>query len=686
MAIAPFTLHCANARCQSANSSHDAICQRCGTPIPRRYLWAVGPSEAFPKEVGHLIESRYYVISDRLVLDTSPGLLPEIPPPEEDLPATFQPYLRLFPHRYAVPQVYGLLKGLSQPFYLLEGAPIYPQNGLAIQPDGSFRRAEGELMPTLGEAWPLATPQRQLGWLWQLIRLWEPLAQEGVAQTLLNPDLIRVEGSAIRLLALEASDRPENPPSLDWLGQVWLPWAVTAHTSIAPFLNGLIERLTSGALSQVEQVLPLLDQALAIACEGQTMELQVATCTDPGPQRKQNEDACLPQGGTFRMTRPGIQSITLVCDGLGGHDGGEVASQLSADSIHRYLQTPANLENTTPGIAMQRAVVKANDQLLKRNNDEQRFMRQRMGTTVVMSWVVKHLMYLGHVGDSRIYRVTPAGYTQLTTDDDVASQSVSYGQNVYRHAVRPSAAGALTQALGITDTKHLRPTIQRFFFDDEMLVLLCSDGLSDRNRVAEIWDRILQPVFTNNINVAVSAMQLLEAANQLNGHDNSTISLVHVKVKEQPVPETQPLLELLPPLPAEESPAEKEPVPSAVAAVPSGRPNPEPSAASSTEQSSASASKETSRRKRFIPFLWGMVVLGTLVPVAGFRAQFIQRSPSPTEAAEIESKRSTRSLSSASRRQRDAEGIQNLVPEPGEFGLELVMPEQAPAQSVDAKE
>jgi len=636
MALAPFTLHCANARCQSANSSHDAICHRCGTPIPRRYLWAVGPSELFPKQLGALIQERYYVIGDRIVLDTRPGLLPEVPPPEEDLPDAFQPYLRLFSHRYAVPQVYGVLNGLSQPFYLLEGAPLYPQNGLARELEGSFRKAEGELMPKLEAVWTLATPQRQLGWLWQLIRLWEPLAQEGVAQTLLNPDLIRVEGAAIRLLALESSHSPDSLPQLEQLGQTWLPWAVKAHNSIGPFLKGLVERLMGGVLSQPEQVLPMLDQALAIACEGQSMDLQVATCTDSGPQRKQNEDACLPQGGTFRMTRPGIQSITLVCDGLGGHDGGEVASQLSADHIHRYLQTPANLKHVTPGIAMQRAVIEANDQLLQRNNDEQRFLRQRMGTTVVMSWVVKHLLYLGHVGDSRIYRVTPAGYTQLTMDDDVASQSVSYGQNIYRHAVRPSTSGALTQALGITETEHLRPTIQRFFFDDEMLLLLCSDGLSDRNRIAEVWDQILQPVFTNNVNVAVSAMQLLEAANQLNGHDNSTISLVHIKLNEQPLPDKEALLSLLTPWPFEAAEATQANAGKAGAASASA------GLASSTKSGTAALSSPAAGRtqpasRRFVPLAWGLLVLGTLGTLASVSYQQLNReAPQRTEAAEIE--------------------------------------------------
>lgn len=554
MATAPFTLHCADVRCKAPNSSQDEVCKRCGSPLIRRYLWVVGEGllPVNPEQAqGHdgLIQERYRWVNDpsdpqlgRIVLDTRPGEIPEMPPPKR-LPAALIPYLRLFPYRFSLPQVYGLLRASEGKWlFLLENGPIYPQHGQALEPNGSFRSAEGQLMPTLAEAWPRATPQRQLGWLWQLVRLWEPLAQQGVTATLLQADLIRVEGSTVRLLALESS---LEPPSLAQLAPVWQSLAATAHPSIAPFLSSVLDRLTSGAIAQVEHLTLILDRALALACEGQTVEIRVATCTDQGPQRSQNEDACLPKGGTFRITRPGHQALTLVCDGLGGHDGGEVASQWAADYIHRYLQTPTNLEGTTPGIAMQRSICQANERLLQRNNAEKRSSRQRMGTTVVMAWMVKHLTYLGHVGDSRIYRITPSGYSQLTVDDNVASQAVSLGQDIYRQALRPTMAGALTQALGITDTQHLRPTIQRFFFDDEMVLLLCSDGVSDRDRIPEVWGRILLPIFSGKTNVAVLATELLKSSNQLNGHDNSTIALVHCQVKDQPLPNEKALLALL---------------------------------------------------------------------------------------------------------------------------------------------
>ncbi|NJN32364.1 MAG: hypothetical protein HC824_19520 [Synechococcales cyanobacterium RM1_1_8] len=346
-----------------------------------------------------------------------------------------------------------------------------------------------------------------------------------------------------------------------------------------------------------------------------------------------------------------------------------MASQLSADRIHRYLQTPSNLEDTTPGIAMQRAVHQANEQLLQRNNNEQRFLRQRMGTTVVMSWVVEHLTYLGHVGDSRIYRVTPAGYSQLTVDDDVASLSVTQGQTVYRHAVRPSASGALTQALGITEPEHLRPTVQRFFFDDEMLLLLCSDGVSDRDRVAEVWSRILQPVFTEKVNVAVSAKQLLEAANRLNGHDNATVALVHCTVKEQPLPEISPLMALLSayplaksgrqPLPLSAALASADSLANSLADCPANSPGSSPSASHPISQAeafsqNAPATALRSRRPRLrspraLPLAIALLAICTLGTLAGLGYQWLNSRPASTRTpgAEANAQRRVPALASA---------------------------------------
>ncbi len=608
MAIALPTLHCANARCQAPHTGQDSACQHCGTPLLRRYLWVVGSAGLSP---GELLQERYWVVSDRIVLDTQPGMLPAMPEVGEDLPQAFAPYLHLFHHRGSMPQVYGLLDLGDRHTFLLEDAPIYGQPGPASVPEGQAAPEAGTLMPAIDEAWSTASPQRQLGWLWQIARLWGAMLREGVAQTLLEPELIRVDGSLIRMLEL----RPQGnqSPTFNQLGALWSRWAAKANPSVGEFIQALSERLLTGVIDSTEQLVPLLDKALAIAGEALTTELQVATCTDPGPSRSHNEDACLPAGGTFRLTTSGPKSITLVCDGLGGHDGGEVASQMASDTIHRYVQTPDNLEGTSPGLALQQAFYVANDELIERNNVEKRLQRQRMGTTVVATWLMKHLFYLGHVGDSRIYRITPATCQQLTVDDDVGSQSVTQGQNVYRHAVRPSTSGALVQALGITNSTAMRPTVQRYFFDEDTVLLLCSDGLSDHDRVGEVWRNTVLPTLTRNINVAVAAAQLLEVANQRNGHDNATIALVHYRIQERRPIETDTLMTLLKPWPLVAAPQ---------------KPRPAVHSTTSSPRTTGAASKKSPAKPQMVLMAGALLaVIGAVVGYGVWRSQTNPQNP-----------------------------------------------------------
>ncbi|NJR67972.1 MAG: hypothetical protein HC771_04320 [Synechococcales cyanobacterium CRU_2_2] len=566
MAIAsstlPPTIHCANTRCQAphtgaADAGADVVCQHCGTPLLRRYLWVVGNSR-WTDSVGQLIQGRYWVVGDRILLDTQPGMLPVVPEVSATLPEAFEPYLHLFHYGSSVPKVYGLIDLADLNTFLLEDAPIQEILGGGSTSTGGSSPSHADLMPGIEQAWTAASPQRQLSWLWQIARIWGPLLREGVAQTLLEPELLRVDGSLVRIL--ELLPQGKSAPTFHQLGALWHRWSAKADPSVAGFIQGLAERLLMGNIDSTEQLVPLLDKGLAIAGAALSSELQVATCSDAGPQRPHNQDACFPASGTFRLTHSGPKSITLVCDGLGGHDGGEVASRMAADTIHRYVQTPANLEGTSPGLAMQQAFYLANEELIERNNTEKRLQRQRMGTTVVAAWMMNHLFYLGHVGDSRIYRITPQVCQQLTVDDDVGSQAVAQGQNVYRHAVLPSTAGALTQALGITHSTAMRPTVQRYFFDEDTVLLLCSDGLSDHGRVNEVWQSIVLPTLTQNINVAVSAARLLEVANQRNGHDNSTIALVHYRITARQAVDPSDLAEILKSWPLSAAPDSRGPV------------------------------------------------------------------------------------------------------------------------------
>jgi protein phosphatase len=147
-----------------------------------------------------------------------------------------------------------------------------------------------------------------------------------------------------------------------------------------------------------------------------------------------------------------------------------------------------------------------------------------------MTFACGHEVYAAHVGDSRIYWITPQSCHQVTVDDDLASREVKLGYLLYRDAVQYPNAGALVQALGMSSATNLHPTVQRLILDQDCVLLLCSDGLSDYDRVEQYWDSEIVPLFTGEKTVTEVGESLLQLANQKNGHDNSTIALVYCQV------------------------------------------------------------------------------------------------------------------------------------------------------------
>ena len=197
--------------------------------VAKHYLWALGEGIKGCKP-GDLIAGRYLVKRDRLLVDTQPEQLPEMP---EEIPSVVTPYLRLFAYQLHVPQVYGLVSSqrskLSGDIWLLENGPIL--------------KVTESLMPELADSWKGAAAMRQLNWLWQIAQLWQPCIAQGVASTLLTPELQRVEGQLVRFLEFQP-DR--KPPNLSQLGKLWQQWLEDAHPVIANFLRQLCQQMVAG--------------------------------------------------------------------------------------------------------------------------------------------------------------------------------------------------------------------------------------------------------------------------------------------------------------------------------------------------------------------------------------------------------------------------------------------------------
>ncbi|BAY25615.1 protein-serine/threonine phosphatase [Calothrix sp. NIES-2100] len=519
-------LYCPNEHCQSLNPLSHKFCLRCSTPLPKRYLWVEreGLSFAVP---GDILADRYLVIDKSVVFDTQPGLVPQAP--ELDNLSAIRPYLRLIPYRLHVPQVYGVIPPIDgrseQEILLLEKPPLIADStGQKVQ-----------LCPDLITAWGDANSMRQLHWLWQLANLWQPMLSEGVAASLLEPNLIRVEGPLVRLLELRSDE--SATPSLPQLGDFWRQLHKEAKPAIAEFIHKISNSLLTAEINSAEVLIKVLDdQGLAQLGRSQQSTVKIFTKTDTGPSRQQNEDACYPPSGTLVSKPPQASALAIVCDGIGGHEGGKVASNLAIETIQQQVQqlTKVPAEHIDPSLLLndlESAVAVVNDKISQRNDSENRQGRQRMGTTLVMALSIAQEMYMTHVGDSRAYWITRQGCYQVTLDDDVASREVRLGYAIYREAIQQSGSGSLVQALGMSPSTSLHPTSQRFILDEDAVFLLTSDGLSDFDRIEDYWETEILPILKAEADITSVAERLVEIANTKNGHDNVTIALVHCQVK-----------------------------------------------------------------------------------------------------------------------------------------------------------
>jgi protein phosphatase len=521
---------CQNPECQAPNPVSHNFCAHCRTAIPKVYLWTIG-EDANSLKVGQtLANNRYLVVKERILLDTKPGWQPEV----AKVPELIIPYLRLVGHRPHVPQVYGVIEysrsgRRTTNLWLLEKAPIYSE--------GLGATFAGKLMPELNESWKSAGSMRQLNWLWQIANLWDSMQAEGVNRTLIHPELLRVEGGLLRII--EFMPNGEAPPKLAELGKLWKHFQKNARIGIAQVLEKLCNGLMKGEIVTATQVIAVLDEALRTVGQKQFLNCNYLTLSHTGPTREQNEDACYPASGDPLYQNTGYDlSLAVVCDGVGGHQGGEVASNLAINTIRQRVESvldkPENRYPDSISIQIENSTCVANDLISMRNDSENRQERERMGTTMVMSLIYGHEAYIAHIGDSRVYRITRTGCHQMTLDDDLATREVRLNAVLYREALGMSSSGSLFQALGMNSSTALHPNIRRMIVDEECIFLLCSDGVSDRDRVDQYWQTEILPVLEGKVDLTTACQRMINMANTRNGHDNSTVALVHCQVK-QPV-------------------------------------------------------------------------------------------------------------------------------------------------------
>jgi serine/threonine protein phosphatase PrpC len=252
------------------------------------------------------------------------------------------------------------------------------------------------------------------------------------------------------------------------------------------------------------------------------MKLSIEARTDVGLVRELNEDS-------YRVLPE--HNAVVVCDGMGGHAAGEVASARAADSISDLVS--GGLSATTGSIKpvldkpwpdeavmLAAAVRLANRRLY---NDASRSHKLRgMGTTVVAAVFVPGAIATAHVGDSRAYKIANGAIEQLTTDHSWVAELIESGQ------VKPEDAETFADKNVITRALGTRPGVQVDIgvhpVVEGELYLLCSDGLC--GYVSD--EDILKLVLDNPDDLQAAAVALVDAANAAGGLDNSTVALVRV--------------------------------------------------------------------------------------------------------------------------------------------------------------
>ncbi len=236
-----------------------------------------------------------------------------------------------------------------------------------------------------------------------------------------------------------------------------------------------------------------------------------ASLTDVGLVRQLNEDREL----ILNINQDA--KAFIVCDGMGGHDSGDKASEAAVRFISEFLQTKP-IDNAT--ISLVNAIKFANQQIYFESKVSP--TSKGMGTTAVVLLQFQDEILVGHVGDSRAYRFTDNQLTQITKDHSVVQEMVNQGLISQIQAEHHPRKNEITKALGIREIEE--PTVSnniKAVKGDRFI--LCSDGLSGLISHEAFTDAVRKHSDPN-----VCAMKLVQMAKNSGGHDNITVQVIDV--------------------------------------------------------------------------------------------------------------------------------------------------------------
>ena len=258
--------------------------------------------------------------------------------------------------------------------------------------------------------------------------------------------------------------------------------------------------------------------------------LDCATLSHPGMVRSHNEDSVFVDGEA---------GIAILADGMGGYNAGEVASGIAVNVVSSGilpdLRSGRELSKIDVASGLTHAALLLQQQIAAANKGIYEAAQARpecagMGTTIVTAVFCGNRVSIGHIGDSRCYRLRGDKFEQLTRDHSLLQEQIDSGQLTQEQAKFSLNKNLVTRALGI---EAIVPAdIVEYRVEAEDIYLLNSDGLTDM-----VEPDVIQKVVTEKRgDLALAAADLIDIANQNGGRDNISVVLVRVPAGYLPAP------------------------------------------------------------------------------------------------------------------------------------------------------
>jgi PPM family protein phosphatase len=247
-----------------------------------------------------------------------------------------------------------------------------------------------------------------------------------------------------------------------------------------------------------------------VSSDSQARVVERSGDSDPGLRRTSNQDRLHAEAPLF-----------VVADGMGGHQGGEMAAALAIEVFRKHgaLYCEKDVD-----AGLRKLVDEANARIYAKAQGELQY--KGMGTTVIAALVHDDAVTLAHVGDSRAYRLRDGKLEVLTSDHSYVAELVRLGALTEAEAEKHPHASLITRALGTRE--EVEPDIETHRVRDQDVFLLCSDGLTKMVPESDIAAVVAAAARLDD-----ASERLIAAANEKGGKDNVTVCLFRVALPEQ---------------------------------------------------------------------------------------------------------------------------------------------------------